>query len=106
MERKHYKDRYWKPCFFEAIDGVKDALTKERISSLTEATFRWMLHHSQMKPELGDRIILGGSTVEQFVENLTACYDKGEPLPRSVVTAWRQAWNVTKAECPLYFKEP
>jgi len=105
VERKHYKDRFWKQSYFKAVELVRAAATKEDIQSLTEVTLRWMLHHSQLKPDLGDRIILGGSTIEQFEENLSACYEHSEPLPESVVQAFEKAWTLAKPDCPLYFKE-
>jgi aflatoxin B1 aldehyde reductase len=49
------------------------------------AALRWVLHHSALKRELGDAMILGSSTFEQHEGNLAAC-DAGPLLSKLVLT--------------------
>ncbi|KAM9814222.1 aflatoxin B1 aldehyde reductase member 3 [Neosynchiropus ocellatus] len=100
-----YRDRYWKQSQFEAIELVLKALETAYGASrptLTSAAMRWMYHHSQLKGDLGDGVIIGMSTMEQLKENLAAA-EEG-PLDESVVQAFHAAWNLVAHECPNYFR--
>ena len=49
-----YRDRYWRESAFKGIDLVCSALDEAYGAgkvSLVSAAFRWLNHHSQMKPE-------------------------------------------------------
>lgn len=100
-----YRDRYWKESHFYAIDGVLKALEAAYGSEkppLTSAAMRWMYHHSQLRGDLGDGVIIGMSTMEQLQENLTAA--EGGPLKQEVVDAFKQGWDLVAHECPNYFR--
>jgi len=110
VDRKHYMDRYWKDSSFQAVEVVKEACalpddgaTSPSEISLTDATFRWMMHHSQLKAEYGDKIIIGGSSLAQFEQNFNHCYGS-VPLPKRVVDAFTAAWDIAKPDAPSYFK--
>uniref|UniRef100_A0A3Q3GS11 Aldo-keto reductase family 7, member A3 (aflatoxin aldehyde reductase) n=1 Tax=Labrus bergylta TaxID=56723 RepID=A0A3Q3GS11_9LABR len=86
---KAYRDRYWKLSHFQAIDLVLNALETAYGSnkpSMTSAAMRWMYHHSQLKGDLGDGVIIGMSSMEQLQQNLAA------------------AWNLVAHDCPNYFR--
>ncbi|KAM9444084.1 aflatoxin B1 aldehyde reductase member 3 [Clarias gariepinus] len=100
-----YRDRYWKDSHFRAIDGVLKALDEAYgpdKPTLTSAAIRWMYHHSQLKGELGDAMIIGMSTMEQLHENLEAA--EGGPLKQEVVDAFKRGWDLVSHECPNYFR--
>lgn len=100
-----YRDRYWKESHFQAIDLVLKALETTYGSqkpTLTSAAMRWMYHHSQLKGNLGDGVIIGMSNMEQLQQNL-ACAEEG-PLDDRVVVAFNEAWNLVAHECPNYFR--
>ncbi|KAM6927329.1 aflatoxin B1 aldehyde reductase member 3 [Xenentodon cancila] len=100
-----YRDRYWKQSHFEAIDVVLKALEKAYGSekpSLTCAAMRWMYHHSQLKGDLGDGVIIGMSSMEQLQENLAAAEEGA--LDQGVVDAFKDAWNLVAHDCPNYFR--
>jgi aflatoxin B1 aldehyde reductase len=65
---------------------------------LTEAecALRWLTHHSLLRRERGDAVIVGASSTRQLEQNLADC-EKG-PLPEEVVQAldagWQQARSV------------
>ncbi|XP_029357266.1 aflatoxin B1 aldehyde reductase member 3 [Echeneis naucrates] len=100
-----YRDRYWKESHFHAIEVVQKALEtvygKEK-PTLTSAAMRWMYHHSHLKGERGDGVIIGMSSLEQLQQNLAAA-EEG-PLDERVVTAFNEAWNLVAHECPNYFR--
>ncbi|XP_053725370.1 aflatoxin B1 aldehyde reductase member 3 [Synchiropus splendidus] len=100
-----YRDRYWNASHFQAIQVVSEALETAYGAgrpSLTSAALRWMYHHSQLKGDLGDGVIIGMSTMEQLKENLAAV-EQG-PLEESVVEAFTAAWNLVAHQCPNYFR--
>ncbi|XP_053171197.1 aflatoxin B1 aldehyde reductase member 3 [Scomber japonicus] len=100
-----YRDRYWNQSHFEAIEVVLKALETVYGSdkpTLTSAAMRWMYHHSKLKGDLGDGVIIGMSSMEQLQQNLT-CAEEG-PLDERVVNAFNEAWNLVAHECPNYFR--
>lgn len=102
---KAYQDRYWKLSHFQAIDLVIKALEAAYGSNkptMTSAAMRWMYHHSQLKGDLGDGVIIGMSSMDQLQQNLAAA-EEG-PLDDKVVAAFNEAWNLVAHECPNYFR--
>uniref|UniRef100_A0A8D0CVL3 Aldo-keto reductase family 7, member A3 (aflatoxin aldehyde reductase) n=1 Tax=Sander lucioperca TaxID=283035 RepID=A0A8D0CVL3_SANLU len=100
-----YRDRYWKQSQFKAIDVVQKVLETVYGSekpTLTSAAMRWLYHHSQLKGDLGDGVIIGMSSMEQLQQNLAAA-EEG-PLDERVVAAFIEAWNLVAHECPNYFR--
>uniref|UniRef100_A0A3B4GTW0 Aflatoxin B1 aldehyde reductase member 2-like n=1 Tax=Pundamilia nyererei TaxID=303518 RepID=A0A3B4GTW0_9CICH len=90
-----YRDRYWKKSHFQAIEVVLQALETAYGSekpSLTSAAMRWMYHHSQLKGDLGDGVIIGMSSMEQLQQSMR------------VVDAFKETWNLIAHECPDYFR--
>jgi len=71
--------------------------------SLTEAesALRWITHHSLLKREFGDAIIIGASSATQLEENL-ANLEKG-PLPDEVVKAFDEGWAKVRGVSKPYF---
>ncbi|XP_061640008.1 aflatoxin B1 aldehyde reductase member 3 [Phyllopteryx taeniolatus] len=100
-----YRDRYWKQSHFQAIEVVQKALEvaySPTPPTLLSAAMRWMYHHSQLKGDLGDGVVIGMSSVEQLRQNLAAT-EEG-PLDERVVKAFGDAWNLGAHECRNYFR--
>ncbi|KAI9520983.1 Aflatoxin B1 aldehyde reductase member 2 [Dissostichus eleginoides] len=100
-----YRDRYWKKSQFDAIKVVIEALETVYGSekpTMTSAAMRWMYHHSKLKGDLGDGVIIGMSSMDQLQQNLAAA-EEG-PLDETVVNAFNDAWNLVAHECPNYFR--
>lgn len=55
------------------------------------ATLRWLVHHSALKGEVGDGLILGASSEAQMEQNLVAC--EVGPLPEAVVREFERLWR-------------
>ena len=99
MQGKMYRSRYWNDEFFTAIEGLRSALPVGQTES--ETALRWMMHHSQLKKEFGDQVIIGASSREQLEMNLKD-FEKGE-LSEGVVQALENGWNGTRGVTWKYF---
>jgi len=96
----NYRARYWNDQYFKALDIVKAAAEKEGLT-MAESALRWLNHHSILKKEYGDAVIIGASSVNHIEQNLVDL-EKG-PLPESVVTAIDAAWDVVKGDVRKYW---
>ena len=99
---ERYKERFWKRSIFDAIDSIQATLKEVSPMTMTEASLRWMRHHSGMSGGRGDCIIIGASKEEHVEANLKAV--QGGPLDSQVVEAFDRAWGECKADCPAYFR--
>jgi aflatoxin B1 aldehyde reductase len=69
--------------------------------TVSEMALRWLVHHSKMKEELGDAIILGAGTLKNLECNLVDL-EKG-PLPEEAVKALDDAWLLCKSHSGKYW---
>ena len=97
---ERYRQRFWRESVFQSIEAVKATLPAG--DTLTDASLRWLLHHSALQGEQGDGLILGASNVEHVEKNLQAV--KGGPLDADVVAAFERAWELCRGDCPPYFR--
>lgn len=98
--RPNYQGRYWKKSFFDAVDVIKSAAESEGITTI-EATYRWLAYHSMLDEKRGDAILIGASKLNHLLQNMATV--KAGPLPKTVVDAFENAWEITKGESPEYF---
>ncbi|KAI9570513.1 NADP-dependent oxidoreductase domain-containing protein [Boletus coccyginus] len=61
---------------------------------LPDAAQRWLQHHSALKPEHGDAVVIGASNTSQLQANLRASADG--PLPESAVKLFEDIWVTSK----------
>ncbi|CAG8976013.1 hypothetical protein HYALB_00007540 [Hymenoscyphus albidus] len=94
------RSRYWHDEYFDALDILKAAADKHQLT-LGEVALRWMEHHSMMKPEYGDAIIVGASSVKHLEDNLTDL-EKG-PLPEDILVALEEGWKKVRGIAPKYW---
>ncbi|TIA92383.1 hypothetical protein E3P99_00687 [Wallemia hederae] len=85
---------------FAAISELR-ALGEKHNVNVLEIALRWIAHHSQLKAEHGDAVIIGASKVEQLEENLTAL--ESPPLPQEIVDAVDQVWQNLKPVAKPYW---
>jgi aflatoxin B1 aldehyde reductase len=95
-----HRGRYWNDSYFDAMDIVRAAAEKHDLTD-AEVALRWLEHHSLMKKELNDAIIVGASSTKHLEGNLVDL-EKG-PLPEDVVEALEGAWLKVKAVAPKYW---
>lgn len=96
----NYRGRYWNDAYFDALDVIRPVAKKLGLTT-AEAAVRWVSHHSLMKREHGDAVIIGASSAAQLEENLVNL-EKG-PLPDEMVEAFDQGWAIVKGICKPYF---
>lgn len=97
---KMYRGRYWNSQYFDALDILRPVAKKHGLTE-AECALRWMTHHSQLKRENGDAIIIGASSVKHIEQNLIDLEKPG--LPNDVVEALDQGWEGCKAISQKYF---
>lgn len=95
-----YRKRYWNDAYFTALEGVQKVADKHGLT-LAEVALRWMTHHSLLKREIGDAIIIGASSTKHIEQNLIDL-EKG-PLPDDVVKALDEAWQGVKGQASVYY---
>lgn len=94
-----YRKRYWNDHYFQALDLIRPVAEKHGLS-LAEIALRWMMHHSQLKKQYGDAVIIGASSQKHTGPNLVD-FEKGE-LPKEVVDKVEEAWLIVKPNAPAY----
>lgn len=97
---KSYRGRYWNEQYFKALDIIKAAADKEGLT-MAEVALRWMSHHSQLKREHGDAVLIGASSLNHIEQNLIDL-EKG-PLPDDIVKALDEAWEVVRPSASKYW---
>lgn len=100
VQGKMHQGRYWNDTYFDAIDSVKAAAEKNGLT-VANVALRWLEHHSELKKERGDAIIVGASSEKHLEENLRDL-EEGE-LPESVVEVMDNAWASVKGVAPKYW---
>ena len=98
LQGKMYRARYWNDSFFSALELIRDAKGELRES---EIALRWMMHHSQLKAELGDKVIIGASSNAQLEQNLEDL-EKGT-LPEDILQALDKGWEMCRGVTWKYF---
>jgi aflatoxin B1 aldehyde reductase len=94
-----FHGRYWNDFYFDALDILRPVANKHGLTE-AECALRWLNHHSALKRELGDGVIVGASSTKHLEENLKAL-DEG-PLPEDVVEALDEGWAKIRG-MPLKF---
>jgi len=97
---KHARARYWNDHYFKAMDIIRPVADKYSLTP-AEIALRWISHHSKMKQEFGDSVIIGASSSQQTEQNLIDL-EKG-PLPDEVIQALDAAWLVSQPYATIYF---
>lgn len=99
---KGYIARYWNEDMFEAVERVGRVAAEWGIEGgVAECALRWMMHHSQLRNEAGDAVVIGASSAAQLEGNLVAM-EKGV-LPREVVRAFEEGWELVKERNQKYW---
>jgi len=131
MQGKMYRMRYWNDAYFDALDILRPVAKKHGLTE-AECALRWSMHHSVLRKEKGDAIIIGASSVKHMVcirncivlvmrfftiiqftysistkanreqESNMENLEKG-PLPDEVVEALNQGWDRCKGNAIQYW---
>ncbi|KII89013.1 hypothetical protein PLICRDRAFT_593148 [Plicaturopsis crispa FD-325 SS-3] len=94
------RNTYWNEPYFKAVASTR-AVAEVHGLTLGEIALRWLSHHSLLKRELGDAVIIGASGLKHVEQNL-ADLEKG-PLPEEVVKVLDEALLSVKPFAAKYF---
>jgi len=89
-----YRDRYWNPVQFDAVEQLRGVAEKAGLS-LVELALRWVLGRP-----LVSGLLLGASSHEQLVANLEAV--DGPPLDQDTLDACDGVWESVGGVAPAY----
>jgi len=94
-----YRKRYWNDVYFSALESLQKIAAKHSLT-LGEIALRWIVHHSALKKEYNDAVIIGASSLGHLETNLKD-FEKG-PLPEEVVTELDDIWHKVAPNSPPY----
>ena len=57
--------RYWKEPYFKALASIQQVADKHKLT-MAEVALRWVSHHSLLKREHGDAVIIGASSLKHI----------------------------------------
>ena len=66
---KMYRMRYWNEGYFDALDLLRPVAMTHRLTE-AECALRWRTHHSLLRKEFGDAIIIGASSVAHVEQKM------------------------------------
>ena len=98
---KLYRQRYGNESLFQGVSVIRDAVNKAGVP-MADASLRWALHHSELRPDLGDAVIYGVSSLKQAQLNIAAA--NGAPLAADVVAAYEDAGALCRGTTEGYFR--
>lgn len=101
LQGRMYRARYWNEAFFDALEGIVRPAVRRAGLREEEVALRWLMHHSELKREYGDKVIIGASSGAQLEANL-GDLEKGR-LQEDVVGGLDRAWAVTRGVAWKYF---
>jgi aflatoxin B1 aldehyde reductase len=67
--------------------------------SMTQTALLWILHHSSLRGQYRDGVIIAASNLEQWETNLK---NLSGDLPAEMAKAIDQAWEKARPDCPRY----
>ncbi|KAJ7743266.1 Aldo/keto reductase [Mycena maculata] len=100
FQGKAYRVRYWTEAYFNALATIRPVIEKHNLT-LAEVALRWISHHSLMRREHGDSVLIGASSLNHIEQNLLDL-EKG-PLPDDVVKVLDEAWLSVKSQAAPYY---
>lgn len=98
LQGQMYRQRFWNDEFFGALEGLRAVKGDVRES---EIALRWMVNHSALSGERGDKVIIGASSREQLEMNL-GDLEKGL-LDEKVLGALDKGWEGCRGITGKYF---
>ncbi|TBU24880.1 Aldo/keto reductase [Dichomitus squalens] len=97
---KAYRERYWNERYFGVLAKI-EAVAQKHGLTLAEIALRWISHHSLLKREHGDAVLIGASSIKHIEQNLVDL-EKG-PLPDEVLKVLDEAWLEVEPYAANYF---
>ncbi|KAJ6485518.1 Aldo/keto reductase [Mycena sanguinolenta] len=66
---KNYRARYWKQAYFDALAEIRPVVAAHGLT-MAEVALRWISHHSLLRREHGDSVLIGASSLAHIEQNL------------------------------------
>jgi aflatoxin B1 aldehyde reductase len=101
LQGRLYRERYWNTSMFDTLETLRTAMV-EYIITEAVCALRWMAHHSLLRLDKHDAIVIGASSFKQLQKNLLNL-EKG-PLPGCIVEAFNQGWDTTRVTSWMYWR--
>ncbi|KAJ7063117.1 Aldo/keto reductase [Mycena amicta] len=101
QQGKNYRNRYWNEPYFQALATIRTTVEQHNLT-MAEVALRWISHHSLMKREHGDSVLIGASSLQHIQQNLIDL-EKG-PLPEEILVVLDAAWKAVAPFATKYFK--
>lgn len=95
---KFQRDLFYKPSYMKMLAEF-GALSEKSGISRAGLAYRWVRHHSILKKETGDEMIIGASTSDQLAETMKEL--EGGPLEPWIVQRMEELWEMIKHEAPV-----
>jgi aflatoxin B1 aldehyde reductase len=92
-----YRSLYLNPAYLAALATMRQACEQAAVPPVA-AALRWLVHHSSLRGEAQDGIILGASSPAHLTQNLAAVAEG--PLPAAVVSAIDDAAETARPSWP------
>ncbi|KAL5339810.1 NADP-dependent oxidoreductase domain-containing protein [Aspergillus crustosus] len=92
--------RYYHDVYFDALEILRP-VAKEHGLTEVECALGWLSHHSELKEELGDGIVIESSSAQQLEENLKVLAKR--PLPQDVVDALNKGYEIIRGNQLIYW---
>ena len=92
-DNQMYRDRFWQPEFFEAVQQLAE-IAQQAGKSLIELSLQWLSGHPQV-----DCVLLGASRMAQLDQNIAAI--EGE-LDEATRLACDDVWRKLRGPIPYY----
>lgn len=93
-----YQGMYNKESYLEFLDEWSSIAEQENVSK-AELAYRWLNHHSALKPECGDGIVFGATSLSQIRE--TCGYLKAGPLSEDAAKRINALWSTVREDSTI-----
>ncbi|KAJ3854062.1 Aldo/keto reductase [Lentinula lateritia] len=100
MLNRQIYTRYWNKHYFEATSAIRTIADAHELS-MAEVALRWLCHHSVLKRDFGDSVLIGASSLKHVKQNLVDL-EKG-PLPENVIEALDKGWETVRPYASSYY---
>ncbi|KAM0481081.1 hypothetical protein ACHAPX_003974 [Trichoderma viride] len=95
---KFQRDLFYKPSYMKMLAEF-GALSEKSGISRAGLAYRWVRHHSILKKETGDEMIIGASTSEQLADTMKELKDG--PLELWIDQRMEELWEMIKHEASV-----
>ncbi|RFU81570.1 aflatoxin b1 aldehyde reductase member 3 [Trichoderma arundinaceum] len=95
---KFYRELFYKPAYMKLLGEFGTLSEKSGISRVGLA-YRWVRHHSFLKSEKGDEMIVGVSSPDHLTNTLDEL--EGGPLEPWIIQRIEELWDLVKDEEPV-----